>query len=174
MKHSFSVMQIFGFGVTAVLGVLLHFLYDLSNKSVAVAWFSAVNESIWEHMKILFFPMFVFAILEWIYFRGKYKSFWSAKLVGITIGVALIPVIYYTYTGVFGISKGWINISIYFVCAFVSFWVECKIIDKDFYIHPFMAIFVLCIIAFVFGLFTFNPPQIPLFQDPITKLYGII
>ena len=56
MKRRLWRWQLAGFIFTAVLGVLLHFLYDWTNESLVVALFSAVNESTFEHMKLLFFP----------------------------------------------------------------------------------------------------------------------
>lgn len=172
MKKSFGFMQIIGFIFTSLSGVLLHFLYELSNYSVIAATFSAVNESIWEHMKLLFFPMFVFAIAESIYFSGSYKNFWCVKLVGITEGVALIPIIYYAYTGVFGVSKDWINIAVFFISAFVAYWLENKLITKSFCNYPVLALLMLCLYALIFILYTFVPPHIPLFKDPVTGFYG--
>ncbi|MBR6729608.1 MAG: hypothetical protein IKL80_05545, partial [Clostridia bacterium] len=67
MKHSLFKSQLIGLIFTGIAGVLLHFLFDWTGGSLPAAPFSAVNESIWEHMKLLFFPMFAFALLEsWI------------------------------------------------------------------------------------------------------------
>ena len=54
-----ALWQKIGFFFTVVFGVLLHFLYEWSYNSVWIAPFSGVNESTWEHMKLLFFPMFI-------------------------------------------------------------------------------------------------------------------
>ena len=47
----FSVIFIF------ILGTLLHFTYDLSNGNQIIATFSSINESVWEHLKLLYFPI---------------------------------------------------------------------------------------------------------------------
>ena len=65
MKRSLSIWQFAGFTFTAVLGTLLHFLYEWT-QMIAFAPFSAVNESTWEHMKLLFIPMFLLAIILFI------------------------------------------------------------------------------------------------------------
>ena len=54
MKQSIPSWQIGGFVFEGALGTLLHFVFDWSGGNVAAALFSAVNESIWEHMKLLF------------------------------------------------------------------------------------------------------------------------
>ncbi len=175
MKKSLSFWQFAGFVFTGVLGTLLHFLYDWTDIGF-VALFSAVNESIWEHMKILFFPMLIFAVFESRYFAKDYENFWCAKLIGILVGLIVIPVMYYTYTGALGVSADWFNIIIFFIAAAVAYIIETRLMkrDKNFCKSPIVAIIVLCIIAVVFAIFSFAPPVIPLFEDPITKTYGLV
>lgn len=175
MKKSLSFWQFAGFVFTGVFGTLLHSLYDLTDSTFS-ALFSAVNESTWEHMKLLFFSMLIFAIFQSRYFAKDYDNFWCAKLIGILVGLAVIPIIYYTYTGALGVSADWFNILIFFIAAAVSYIVETQLIkrDKCFGISSILAIIILCVITLLFFVFTFAPPKIPLFQDPITKLYGLI
>lgn len=175
MKRSLSVWQFAGFFFTCIAGVLLHFLYGWSGQSIFVAPFSAVNESIWEHMKLLFFPMFLFALIQSYYFNEEYDNFWCAKLAGILTGLTLIPVLYYTYTGIFGTFLDWVNISIFFLAAAVSYYIETRLLkhNRGFCTLPNTARLALDLLALIFILFTFIPPQIPLFQDPTSGLFGI-
>ena len=174
MKKSLSFWQFAGFVFTGVFGTLLHFLFDWTNNSFS-ALFSAVNESTWEHMKLLFFPMFIFAIFQARHFAKDYNNFLVSKLIGILTGLAVIPIIYYTYTGVLGKSADWFNILIFYIAAAIGYIIETRFMksEKNFCISQAAAIIVLCIIAILFFVFTFAPPKIPLFQDPITKLYGL-
>ena len=103
MKRSIGLWQLMGFAVTSLGGTLLHFLYDLTGEAVLVAPFSGVNESTWEHMKLLFWPMLLFAIVQSRFFSDR-KNFWCVKLRGILLGLALIPILFYTYNGVIGRS----------------------------------------------------------------------
>ncbi len=175
MKRTLSFWQTAGFIFTGVLGVLLHFLYDWTGENVIVGTFSAVNESIFEHMKLLFFPMFLFAIIENRFIGKEYENFWCTKLAGIVLGVVLIPVLYYTISGVFGTIPDWVNIAIFFVSVAVSYIAETKLLKKDNISceSSKTAFLLLILIALVFIALTFAPPQIPLFEDPITKTYGI-
>ena len=175
MKKSLSFWQFAGFTFTGVAGTLLHFLYDWTNSRF-IALFSAVNESIWEHMKLLFFPMIVFAIFESFCFSKEYKSFWCSKLVGILLGLATIPILYYSYTGILGVSADWFNIAIFYIAAAVSYLTETRLLEnnKCYLITPRFAKTTLLIIAVLFIVLTFKPPHIPLFKDPVTNLYGII
>lgn len=62
--------NLFRFIFISVLGVLLHFTYEWSGDNVVVGLFSAVNESTWEHLKLLFFPFLLLTILE-VLLRGN-------------------------------------------------------------------------------------------------------
>ena len=118
MKRSIGLWQLMGYAVTALGGTLLHFLYDWLGRAAWIAPFSGVNESTWEHMKLLFWPMFIYAIVQSFFFRDR-EDFFCVKLRGILLGLVLIPVIFYTYNGVIGQSPDWINIAIFFVSAAV-------------------------------------------------------
>lgn len=174
MKKLLSVWQFSGFIFTSIAGVILHFLFDWTNKSIFVAPFSAVNESIWEHTKLLFFPMLVFALVERRYIGKEYKSFWCVKLMGIVLGIVLIPVLYYTINGIFGSTPDWVNIAIFFVAAAVSYFAETKLLKQNnaYCRSPGTALVILILIALLFMALTFIPPYIPLFEDPITKTFG--
>ena len=63
MKRKLRRWEIVGFAVTGLLGTLLHFVYDWTGEMRVAAAFSAVNESTWEHMKLLFVPFLVFTVV---------------------------------------------------------------------------------------------------------------
>jgi hypothetical protein len=174
MKKSFSLFGFIGFVFVSVLGTLLHFVYDWTNENFIASLFSGVNESTWEHMKLLFFPLFVFAVIQWFFFKER-NDYWCVKLIGTVSGLLLIPVIFYTYNGVFGKSPDWVNISIFFVSTALVFILETWLFRKSIIYcrFPILSFIVLCVIGALFFVFTFYPPQIPLFMDPITGIYGV-
>jgi len=174
MKKTVSYWQLAGYLFTAVVGTLLHFLFDWTGGNVLVALFSAVNESIWEHLKLLFYPMVAFAVAEYFAWGRDVESFWCIKLLGILLGLVLIPVTYYTYTGIFGFNADWLNIAIFFLAAGLVFWVETKLFERGFAcsLNPKLAVLFIGLVAVLFAVFTFKPPHIPLFQDPVTHTYG--
>ena len=173
MKKTIWLWQLMGFAVTSLLGTLLHFLYDLTD-SVWTAPFSGVNESTWEHMKLLFWPVFLFAVIQSFFFKDR-TDFWCVKLKGTLIGLILIPVIFYTYNGAVGKSPDWVNIAIFFVCAAIIYIYEANRFGKENSgcKHPKLAFAALTVIAFLFIIFTFATPEIGIFEDPVTKTYGI-
>ena len=175
MKRSIGLSQLLGFGITSLVGTILHFLYDWLGEAIWIAPFSGVNESTWEHMKLLFLPMFLYAVIQSFFFK-EINNFWCIKLKGILLGLILIPTIFYTYNGVIGKSADWINIAIFFISAATSYIYETRQINnkKNACKSPKLAIACLCIIALLFVLFTFRTPEIGIFKDPLTGTYGII
>lgn len=167
--------QIGGFVFTSAIGTLLHFLYDICGKSIILAPFSAVNESTWEHMKILFVPMFIFAFIENKFIGGRYPDFFSGKLLGILLGLIIIPVLFYSYTGTFGKSVDFINISIFFIAAAVVYYIETILLKNraTLGINPKIALIIIVLIALTFAVTTFIQPDIPLFIDSTTGKSGI-
>ena len=181
MKKTVGLWQLCGFAVTSLGGTLLHFLYEWLGQALWIAPISGVNESTWEHMKLLFFPALVFALVQSLFFRD-YNDFWYVKLRGITFGLALIPVIFYTYNGVIGPSPDWINVAIFFVSAAAMYLYEIRLFgqskgesaDSRGRLNLRLACLAsLCVIGVLFIVFTFKTPEIGIFKDPLTGSYGI-
>ena len=168
-----GLWQFFGFAFVSLLGTLLHFLYEWTGNRAIVALVSGVNESTWEHMKLLYFPLLVFALLQ-RRFWGEREDFWCVKLRGTLYGLVLIPVLFYTLNGAFGKTPDFLNISIFFVSAGAVFLWETRRFKKE---NPcrfsFLALWLLLAIGVLFVVFTFVSPKIPLFEDPLTGMYGV-
>lgn len=174
MKDELTLWHCVGFAFTSLFGTVLHFLYEWTNGSLLAAPFSGVNESTWEHMKLLYFPLFVFALIQSRFF-GDYENFWCVKLAAILAGLALIPILFYTYNGMFGRSPDWLNIMIFFISAAGAFLIESHLFKADNLrcSRQKLAFGVVCLVGLLFVVFTFATPQIPLFEDPLTGNYGI-
>lgn len=118
--------------------------------------------------------MFIYAIVQSFFFRDR-EDFWCVKLRGILLGLALIPIIFYTYNGVIGKSPDWINIAIFFISAAVAYIYETRLFNSEKVKckSSKLAFAVLCVIALLFAVFTFRTPEIGIFLDPLTGTYGI-
>jgi len=175
MKRSVGLWQFVGFAAVSLGGTVLHFLYEWLGGAAWVAPFSGVNESTWEHMKLLFWPMLLFALLQSAFFRNR-ADFWCVKLRGSLLGLTLIPVLFYTYNGAIGTSPDWLNIAIFFVSAAIVFFYEYRLFKTERLQckHPKAAIALLCLIALLFIVFTFITPELGIFKDPISGTYGVI
>lgn len=168
--------QLGGFLFVCAAGTALHFLYQWSGESVAAAPFAAVNESVWEHMKLLFWPMLLWAGAERAVLGGYSRGFWPAKALGTLLGLALIPALYYTYTGALEVSVMWVDIAIFFVAAAAAFLAETRMLARDWRCRGgarASALVLLLLLSAAFVLCTFVPPRVPLFRDPVTGFYGL-
>ena len=174
MKRSIGLWQLVGFAVTSMGGTLLHFLYEWLGEPIWISPFSGVNESTWEHMKLLFWPMFIFAVIQSFFFKER-EDFWCVKLKGILLGIVMIPVIFYTYNGVIGRSPDWINIAIFFISAAIAYIYETRQFNNKTTVcrSPKISFSILCVIAILFVILTFFTPEIGIFKDPLTSTYGI-
>ena len=167
--------QISGFLFTAIAGTLLHYIYDWSGGLSILGVISAVNESVWEHMKLLFIPMFLFSLIEMTALAEHHNNFWRSKLLGILFGLLLIPILYYTYTGALGIRLIWLDISIFYIAATAAFLLETRLLLRHSRSGAWElpSMLLIWLLAFAFLIFTYVPPRLPIFLDPLTSTYGI-
>ena len=165
-----------GFLWTAAAGTLLHFVYDRSGGSPLIAAFSAVSESMWEHMKLLFVPMFLFTVVQ-IGFLGKtYPNLLAVRAVSILTGLALIPVLFYTYSGAVGNGVTAVNVAIFYAAALAAFVLDARLLRRGRFSAPWQQVLgwiAVWALAFFFVWCTFRAPQLGLWRDPVTLWYGI-
>ena len=158
-------------------GVLLHFLYEWTGKNLFVGLFSAVNDSTWEHLKLLFIPYTVLGIFEHAIYGRHVYNFFSAKLFGAVVGLLNITMSYYFYTGAFGIDNPALNIGIFISSVFIAYFLAWRRMAMPVRIGgglwESLSILLFGVICASFFIFTLYPPEIPLFLDPITKSYGV-
>lgn len=175
LNKNLFLWQFAGFTFTTLLGTVLHFLFDWPN-CLFIAPISAVNESTWEHMKLIFIPSFIFALAQYFVFKGQLTNFWFVKLKGVLIGVLLIPILFYTYKGAIGNPPAIVNIGIFFISAGVEYLYEYKKFQSESEIKKgnFVFFIAILILLALFIIFTFYQPQIPLFIDPIVGKTGIV
>jgi len=150
------------------LGPLLHAAYRLSGENRIVAAFSAVNESVWEHMKILFLPLFLVTLVEMAVFADRYRNFLAVKFVSVMAGVGLIPLLYYTYTGVWGRGSLIVDILIFYLSAAVSQWLSCRLLEQGKLGgggRQVAGLFGLWAVAFLFVYLTYRPLGLAIFQE---------
>lgn len=171
-KSKFLKFQFFSAIFAIVLGTILHFTYEWSNQNSLIAAFSSVNESTWEHLKLAFFPMLISTIIGFFIFR-KDTNFLCSKAIGIITAISFITIFFYTYTGILGRNIAFIDISSFVIAIILGEYISYNKINSHFKCNNKIAIIVLAFLLFCFIFFTYNPPKIQLFQDPITGLYGI-
>lgn len=168
---------IIGIPVLFLIGSLVHFLYDFSSKNVIIGLFSSVNESVWEHLKMVLLPI----ILWWsIYYftRGKkynidINKWFTSALISLIIAIISIPLMHYFYTNAFGIESVIIDITILLISILLGQLIALHYYNYGKGVNYILAMFIIVFNIGVFMYFTFNPPHFPLFMDKKTGQYGI-
>ncbi len=158
---------IIGIIFVLITGTLAHFLYDWSGKNNIIELFTPVNESVWEHMKLLFFPMFLYSLIMIFKFKESHPCIVSSLCFGILIGTLLIPVFFYTYTYILGKNIFILDIGTFILSVIIAFLISYKF-SQSCILKPYT--FLLCIlvgIVFIcFTVFTIYPLDIMIFKEP--------
>ena len=105
-----------------IIGTLSHFIYEWSGENVIISYFAPVNESIWEHLKLLFFPVLFFSFLEMLLYDGTMACLiFVNRMKGIYLSLFFIVAAYYTYSGILGFHMAPVDIAIYYVAVFLCY-----------------------------------------------------
>ena len=167
--------QIITIFICLILGILLHFTYEWAGENIIVGIFSAVNESTWEHLKLAFYPMLIMAIIGYFIIGDRCDNYWIAQALGIITSLIFIISFFYTYRGIIGINIDSLNIGSFFIAIFLGEYITYKIlISNKSYNAEKVSVIFLIILLFSFILYTFSPPEIPLFEDPKNGSFGIM
>lgn len=168
---------VIGIPILFIIGSITHFLYNILGESPIAGLFAPVNESIWEHSKMVLWPVILWWSLYYC-FRGKQygidknKWFGSALLALLTSLVAM-PLLYYFYTGAFGVELLWVDILILLLALLFGQLLGLHTYRHSKGINANLVIIIFVMLVLLFMLFTFFPPHIPWFQDSVTGGYGI-
>lgn len=167
-----------GIPILFLIGSFMHFFYDLSGKNVIIGLISPINESIWEHLKMILLPV----ICWWgIYYLIKCKKdnidknkWFTAALIALVTSIITTPMLYYFYTQAFGVEVLIVDIIILFVSILFG-----QLLAFHFYkyskgINSHISMYIFIFLILIFMVFTFYPPHLPIFRDGITGQYGII
>jgi len=175
-KKNIFRWELGGIAFIVVLGSVLHFAFEWSGRAIPIAPIAAVNESVWEHLKLGFWPALVYAGLEYSRFGRSANNFSLAR----TLGICLIPItivaLYYAYTAILGHGFLQVDIAIFVVAVIVGQLVSYRLLMASPLperLNRFAPI-ALAVLGILFVLFTFYTPQLALFRDSVTGGYGIV
>ena len=165
-------------------GSTLHFAYELSDFWAPMAVIAAVNESIWEHLKIYFWPGLLYALIQYTYTRHIANNYWLGKLVALAVTPVVIIFTFRAYMawvigGGHKTSVG-IILLVMFIGVLIGQLCSYRILSSPpvtwgarRYIAGGYASLV-----FMFTAFTFFPPKLQLFENYLcyeyTGEYGIL
>lgn len=153
-----------------ITGTLAHFIYDWSRNNTIIGLFTPINESIWEHMKLVFFPMLLYAFFMISRLKENYPCIISALCAGILTGTLLIPLLFYIYTGILGKDYFVLDIGTFIVSVLCAFFLSyrltlsCKAKPYTVFLCVLTGILFFCFIRF-----TYHPPAFGLFAEPSSE-----
>lgn len=180
MKNNLLTWEIGGFLFIGLVGASLHFTFELSDFSSKVAaYFSSVNESTWEHLKMVFFPGLLFALIEYTYVREQANNYIVAKVASLFVMPLVIIVGWYIYAPLVGRSVYPVDVTLFYLSVFIGQVVSYRLLKRPplekKYAQYAVGIFVLLFAAF--STLTYFPPRIFLFEHldlKNTNQYGIL
>ena len=153
------------FLAAAAAGALLHFAYDVLPVPL-VGLFAPVNESVWEHLKLLFWPMLA---AGFILCRKKPDQMraWSGFLAALLLMPLGLLGIYYLLAAGFGVTALWIDLALYYLTLAGGFYLAYAMEKSGKW--SFLS-GVMVLLVGLYGaaliLFTLAPPELPIFIAP--------
>lgn len=165
---------------TLILGSLSHFFYSWFGESPLAAPFFPVNESTWEHLKLLVSPMFLFSAAEYFVYGKKTPGFLPVRVLSLFSGMIVIVAAFYTYTAMTGQHWLWADIGVFVLAVVLAYLLSYLLLLKKpgvFAQTPIISIsagILMALLLVCFIVFTAEPPHIFLFCDPVTGGYGIL
>ena len=139
LKYSLKTIELISFITASLLGVVFHFIYGWSGENGVAGLFFPVNESTWEHLKLIFFPILLVSIGEYFIFHTRYDNFIC------------------------------VNILIYFLSMAAAYRYSCRALTgrKGTRFPSTVCYWGFVALCFVFFIFSLFPPHIGLFASPV-------
>lgn len=159
--------QIITIIISIILGTLLHFTYEWTGENKIIGIFSATNESVWEHLKLTFFPMLIFAIIGYFYLRKEANNYIEAKSIGIFTSILFTVTTFYTYIGILGINFLLVDILIFILSIIAGEYTSYKLMtieNQSTKLSKILALLIILFFLICFIVFTFNAPNVNLFK----------
>jgi hypothetical protein len=161
------------------MGSLFHFIFEFTGKNIMLAPFFPVNESIYEHLKLTFYPILLWQLIGYIFLKNNIKFIFKKWIVFTATAVitssVLIVFLYYSVLGAFNIHSIASDISFYFISIVLGqslglhLYSKCEDNRNLFLLS--IAVILFMFISFI--IFTFIPPKLPLFMESSSGIYGI-
>lgn len=172
---SLRKLKLLGVIIAFVLCFPIHFLYD-KFPCFITSIIAPVNESIWEHMKILFTSILFSGVIQKIIVKVKYLPYKNVCISNIVAALSSVFIYLILFIPIYNSIGENLPITIFlmFIVVIISQIITIFIIKlkKDLHMENW-AILLAIIIYLIFGILTYSPPQKEIFLDTTTLNYGI-
>ena len=174
-RRALAISEAAGCAVIYAAAVFLHFFYPLSGGSPLSILYGAVNESVWEHLKIFTAGYIGYALLQLCWLRVPFKRYAAAKCAGLYALMLGIAGFHYLYTAVIGRSIPAVDVISSAVIVVLAQLLSYRLITADDRIEDYFApaLMLLLLYYLMFFSFTIFPPKLGLFRDPVSGGYGL-
>ncbi len=152
-------------GITALIGTGWHFLYDWLPFQL-VGMVAPVNESVWEHLKLLFWPFLL--ACPFLVQRGRNaQRAWGACFAAMLLMPALLLGIYYPLRAGFGVQTEMMPIVLYYLVLAAGFWITHRLSGVA-AMERWAGVLLMAVGFYVACLIVFSvaAPPLPIFQAP--------
>ena len=159
-----------------ILCFIFHFVYEFLPSTITAIFFP-VNESIWEHQKLIFTSVVMYGIIDYIIltkFNIKFNNFFLSLFISAFTIVPIFLMIYLPFFYKIG-PKMFLNIGVMLIAIIISQVISYYILKtKNNYYYLNIISFILIIICYiVFAYLTYNPIKTELFFDTEEEKYGL-
>lgn len=158
-----------------ILCFLFHSLYELIPCGLTAIFFP-VNESIWEHQKLLFTSVVMYGIIDYIIlqkFKIKYNNFFTSLFVSALTIIPIFLIMYLPFYYKIG-PKMFLNIGVMLIAIIISQVISYYILKAKDFDKLNIVSFILIIISYIiFAYLTYKPIKCELFFDTKDEKYGI-
>ena len=164
-----KINSLLAFIVIGIAGTLWHFVYEWTGENPIIGAIAPVNESVWEHLKLLFFPALIYFIIEYFQSKERYENLIAADVIGIFTGMLTITAFFYTYSGFLGYNVAVLDVLSYFIGLSVTLYVKSRIMKKKSFSSKTakcLSLIITAVTAVLFILWSFYPPRLGIFIPP--------
>ena len=159
--------ELLGFIFIVLLGSALHFTFEVSGRCWVVGVFSAMNESVWEHLKLAFWPSLFWTGILHTQGPSATRNFWAGRAIAIALPPILIALGFYAYTGILGSHFLVLDIGLFVVSVAIGQLCAVQIYKTNFLVFDLQWLWAgsIVLMTFVFSVASFFPPDLPIFID---------
>lgn len=171
-KTFFTLSTIF----SIILGTFIHFIYNILYKPFILGLFVPINESVFEHLKLVLIPLTLFGIIYSLVYGKKEnnKNIWNYISIAVILSMIFVPIMHYLYIAIIKNTSTIFDIVLYILSIIFSYiYIYIKNGKDNKKDTNKGGILLILLLYFIFVVFTICPPRVELFKDPINNTYGI-
>ena len=179
-KKNINNYILLGIPFIFILACLFHFMYEATGKTIVSAIFFPVNESIFEHLKLVLYPTIIYWIVLYLFIKGNYKIPFKKWLIGLCFSIvsSIVSILffYYVFKSAFNISSLFWHIIIVLISAIIGQIIGLHVFNNIKYnsLKFLICLIIIATLVIIFTKYTFFPPHLPLFYDFTKNIYGLM